>query len=272
MSKQLPDLFDGCYEGEHRQQSPEAFKKQFCDNCMNVGCRNSRGAGTRWNQRMMTQEDRLLINPQFAPDNAATVLGLPDFKNMIQEALRIEISTQRNDWEPVSDADVGRAAAEMLGMIPPSGFQKAPDPEPEPEPAEEDPLKPVRGQWKVRGATRDAKGRPLTYVVTEYEDGEWHCTCPSRENPCKHARDIQGRQAPVAEPAPPPSDPVRPSPTPRRTPMPRAMNTSQPQGGIMVGGAAPPPEPVDPWAAPVRPKERKIEVGGRVTFKSSKKK
>jgi hypothetical protein len=276
MSSQIPDLWDTCYEGEHRSlKSPVQFKNEFCAICMNVGCRNSRGAGTKWNQRMMNQEDRLLTNPQFAPDNAAKVLGLPDFKNMIQEALRIEISTKRNDWEPVSDAEVGRAAAEMLGVVPPKSFQAVADPTPtEPDTAPdpvEDP-KPVQSQWKIRGRTLDRTGKPLTYVVTQHEDGTWGCTCPSREVPCKHAREIQGRIRPPESPKPPPSDPVRPPPVSRRMPFPSALNTSPPQGGVMIGGAQPPPPEHDPWAAPARPKERKIEVGGRVTFGTNKKK
>ena len=38
----LPDLFDGCYEGEHRKaMSPEEFTQTFCSACMNAGCQNS---------------------------------------------------------------------------------------------------------------------------------------------------------------------------------------------------------------------------------------
>ena len=297
MGKQLPDLFDGCYDGEHRKLlSPEQFKQMFCGVCMNVGCRNSKGAGTKWNQRMLTQEDRLLNNPAFAPEMTAEIMGLPDFKNMIQDALRVEISTQRGDWEPVTDADVGRAAAEMMGVIPPSGFQTQPDleadltPQEAPEFTAEPPTQqptlsdkptpivdtpltndPVEGRWRVRGDTLDEKGKPRTYTVTLYADESWTCDCPSREEPCKHTRYIQGRLAPKADPEPAP-DPVKPEPAPRRAPFPSALNTSQPQGGVMVGGAAPPPtEPDDPWAAPTGPKMRKLDVGGRVTFGSSKK-
>jgi hypothetical protein len=297
MGKQLPDLFDGCYDGEHRKLlAPEQFKQMFCEVCMNVGCRNSRGAGSKWNQRMMTQEDRLLNNPDFAPDMTAEIMGLPDFQNMIQDALRIEISTQRGDWEPVTDADVGRAAAEMMGVVPPSGFQTqrdlTPDPKPpeapelpEPPPTPEPPAygqatppvdttvteEPVEGRWRVRGDTPDENGKPRTYTVTLHGDGGWSCDCPSRENPCKHSRYIQARLAPKESEVPKP-DPVRPQPAPRRAPFPSAMNTNQPQGGVMVGGGSPPPpEPADPWAAPTGPKMRKIGVGGRVTFGSSKK-
>lgn len=302
MGKQIPDLWDGCYDGEHRKLlAPEQFKQMFCGVCLNPGCRNSRGSGSKWNQRMMTQEDRLLNNPDFAPDQTAEIMGLPDFKNMIQEALKIEISTQRGDWEPVTNADVGRAAAEMLGVVSPSGFQsqrdpehdsktqepsESPDPQPEPDKThegslggqEEPPLDtslaggPVEGRWRVRGDSLDKNGKPRTYTVTLHTDETWACDCPSRENPCKHTRYIQGRLAPSAPPEPPP-DPVVPDPAPRRAPFPSALNTSQPQGGVMIGGGPPPPpEQDDPWAAPTGPKMRKLDVGGRVTFGKGKKK
>jgi hypothetical protein len=298
MGRQLPDLFDGCYDGEHRKLlAPEQFKQMFCEVCMNVGCRNSKGAGSKWNQRMMTQEDRLLNNPAFAPDMTAEIMGLPDFQNMIQDALRIEISTQRGDWEPVTDADVGRAAAEMMGVVPPSGFQTQRDPTPDPvqqeapeppaaapthEPPDcgqqdsalDTPLtnEPVEGRWRVRGDTPDENGKPRTYTVTLHGEDRWSCDCPSRENPCKHSRYIQARLAPKESEAPKP-DPVRPQPAPRRAPFPSAMNTNQPQGGVMVGGGPPPPpEPADPWAVPDGPPMRRLDVGGRVTFGAGTKK
>jgi hypothetical protein len=52
------------------------------------------------------------------------------------------------------------------------------------------------------------------------------------------------------------------------------MNTNLPQGGVMVGGGAPPEavRPEDPWAVSSKPRERKIEVGGKITFSSGKNK
>ena len=266
----------------------------FCNVCLNPGCTNSRGSTSKWNQRMLTQEDRLLHNPAFAPERPDERMGIPDFKNLIQEALRVEISTQRADWEPVSDADVGRAAAEMMGVVPlsPTGFRPDPIPDPTPDPTPEpeenlaeppqkighpdDISRQVHDIWRVRGDSKDKQGKPKTYTVTLFEDGGWDCTCPSRVE-CKHIQYIRGRVDPESkpDPTPDPVDPVRPDPAPRRSPFPSAMNTAQPRGGQMIGGGPPPPTPPpesDPWAVDeTAPKFRKLGVGGRVTFGSGKK-
>jgi hypothetical protein len=317
---------------------------------------------------MLTQEDRLLHNPQFAPAGAAEDMGLPDFKDMVHHAIALEISDRKGDWEPVTDAEVGRAAAEMMGVVtPPAAFQAEPTPVdyPEPEtlpcghPVECDPARndpdpgathycmacaaaesppvdepdpefqadptndpttsttvtpqetgetssafqgilpehkksypspkeeaerqesevsestqpSVEGKWKVRGDSTGKDGKHPIYEVVLHADGRWECECPSRENPCKHARDLAFRIAnaprkvvekPVGDPRPPVGAPVQPVPS--------RMNTSVPQGGLMVGGGVPDPpvEESDPWA-PAKSKDRVIEVGGRVTFGSGKK-
>ena len=395
MSNTLPDLWDECYSGEHRKLlSPEQFKQTFCGICLNHGCRNSRGAGTLWNRRMETQEDRLLNNPNFADPRTAERMGMPDFKDLFRQALAIEISDRKGDWEPVTEAEIGQAAAEMVGLLPPTGFKKeeppppallpcghpaecdparddpnpgathyclmcvaeakpkpltakavivllreAPDldtldtllpegekrrtvlniyeamqqkltvrdPEPEapqvsapvrapvpelstlipdtPPNGEDSPSDPpvsdkedrtvieadIEGRWKMHGTTPGSDGKKPVYEVTLYKDGGWSCSCPSRENPCKHARDIAGRMAAAPSPQPAaPENPTRPSPAPR-APLPLQMNTGQPAGGVMIGGG-PPPVEEDPWAVPDKPKDRVIGVGGRVTFGSGKKK
>lgn len=329
MSRTIPDLWDGCYDGEHRKLlAPEQFKQMFCDVCLNAGCRNSRGAGMKWSQRMLTQEDRLLHNPNYAPPDTATAMGLPDFPDMLREALAIEISDQRGDWEPVTDADVGRAAAELVGVIPPSspvGFKpetltcghpleadpahndpnpdathycmvcqalaeaeepEAEEPEhaPNSDPADpttvtpeqisqapQEPAAPLtEGTWRVQGDTTDAKGKRVIYEVSLLLDGSWECSCPSRENPCKHARDIALKMSRVPAAPEPAPDPTRPS---KRSAPPRpSFNTNMPSGGVMVGGG-PAPEPApDPWAVPAESKERVIGVGGKITFGSGTKK
>lgn len=280
----IPDLWNNCYDGEHRKaMSPEVFKQTFCDACMNTGCSNSKGAGTQWMKRMLTQEDRLLNNPDFANTNDPRFSGFAEmnFKNMMQEALAIEIADRKGDWEVPTQEEIGQAAAEMLGVLPPTSFQPDPEPEPDPEPDPE-PEPPPRlvdevgqtdiegktleepeegpdGEWQIKGDSGNL------YLVTLWKDGSWKCGCPSIKE-CKHIHEIK-RKLSQAPPEPVREDPVRPPPPPPGAFVrnPKALNTTQPQGGVMVGGAPLPPEP-DPWAAPPKSKERVIDIGGKVTF------
>ena len=283
----LPDLWGQCYDGDQRSRvSPEEFRSQFCDNCMNGGCRNSKASKTTWSERISTQADRLLHNPQFSDprDPRYREYAEMQFVNKLREALAIEVSSRKGDWTPVTEEEIGRAAAEMVGMVPPTGYQApklvdevtttgldgkedgpAPTPEPEPE---------LEGKWVLRG---DSGNR---YTVTLTKQGEWGCTCPSREVPCKHALDIQQKlrraapAAPEAPPLPPTLPPVQGSTPEPFSPKEGRVNTGAPSEGIMIGGGPPPePEPeVDPWApAPAKPKERVMPVGGRVTFGARKK-
>lgn len=358
MIRTLPDLWDGCYDGEHRQKmSPQQFRETFCANCLNAGCKNSAAAGSKWLQRMLTQEDRLLDNPLFADemDPQFRAIREQDFQDMVRHALAIEVSSRKGDWSVPTDAEIGAAAAEMIGMVPPSGFQTKPDPadpeEPqpperlvdevqeydlgaeEPQPvltvseagdyahlgadrvitsplvpdievevteAPPDPPRRLEGTWKAEvdevQEVNMASGEVLTerwrirgdsgtiYEVSLTESGKWDCTCPSLENPCKHARDIaqklsraprETHETPDTSQQPEqPQHPTRPTGGPPSF-VPRKTNTAQPTGGQMVGGGPPPPTPeeVDPWAPPpIKPKEREIPVGGRVSFGSGKKK
>lgn len=341
--RNLPDLWNNCYDGEHRKLSPEEFRKEWCNKCLNTGCRNSRGTELKWLQRMLVQEDILLDNPRFADPNDPKHQSIreKDFQDMVRHALAIEVSTQKGDWSIPTDEEIGRAAAEMVGIVAPSGFQKAPEPEPvanedpDPKPPErlvdevqeydlgdEGPAEPVLlvsperdyaflgtskvivsplqsdtpepptrgftggpaeellppdivpekllGQWKVRGDSGSI------YEVKLNFDGSWECSCPSRENPCKHARSIEkrlSRATPEPDTSEEPQHPTRPAPGPTFTP--RWMNTEQPSSGQMIGGSEPPPSPppaADPWAAPpIKPVERVVPVGGRVRFGDGKK-
>jgi hypothetical protein len=269
----LPDLWDSCYEGEHRKMlSPEAFRAQFCDACMNAGCRNSKASRTSWGERMETQVERLLTSPNFADpsDPRFRELASMVFEDRLREALAIEVSSRKGDWEPVTEAEIGRAAAELLGLAPaprPTGFEPS-----KPEPPKPEPPKPEFEKWVVRG---DSKS--LWTVSRKQEGGQetWECTCPSREKPCKHVRDIQGRLARLPEqPKAPPLPPSLP-PNLDSAPLPvvpaLGLNTRNPSEGILLGGGEVTAPASDPWAPPKQPQERVIPVGGRVTFGGGKK-
>ena len=233
----LSDLFNGCYSGEHQRQSPEEFKAMFCRVCENPTCKNSKTGQSRWMSRILTQEDRLLINPKFALDGAGD--SYPDFHDMVRQALSAEISTRKGDWSVPTDAEVREAARELLTA--PVGFQKPP-----PE------------RWCVKGDSPGAE-----YEVSREHEGNWTCTCKAftfGQGGCKHISDIQTKLANAPEESVP-APQGRPAPF-----LPPSVNTAVPAGGILVGG---PKEPEnDPWAVP----ERKVGVGARVTLGGGKSK
>jgi hypothetical protein len=301
----LLDLWDGCYDGQARSiMSPEDFRQKFCGNCMNSGCRNSRGSGMSWVQRISTQRDRLLDNPRFAElsDPRFQEFAQMEFQDRLREALAIEISDQKGDWSIPTSQEVGTLAASVIGLVP-AGFQTAPPEEDNPQPPERlvdevtlsnkpDPIRPVlrlpqdpprmrgqndllvqmddpqdpppqsvEGSWKIKGSSGN------TYQVTLFQDQTWDCTCPSRENPCKHAQIVQGKmkraaQTPVSE------APKMPLPAPRKTGTPPRGNTQVPSGGVLLGGV--PHQEHDPWAPSPQKEERKVPVGGRVRFGTKK--
>lgn len=315
-----PDLWSDCFTPEHRKLgSPEDFRATFCDKCVNPGCRNSKAAGTKWNRRMASQEENLLTNPRFANPNDPVFQDIRavDWQNNLREALAIEVNTRKGDWSVPTEQEIGRAAAEMIGIAPPS-FSPVPEPElvPEPEPRrlttkevilqmrvatteeelraavpegetrktvlkvfeamlpkvaappEDEPE--VSGHWKVQGDSKTSSGKTAIYGVTLYADGGWACTCASRENPCKHARDISFRlaNAPREEPIPEPEQELkRPVTAPQR--FRPSRNTATPDGGVMIGGGPPPPTE-DPWAPKKVSKDRVIGVGGTIQFGSKK--
>ena len=279
--KTLPDLFGDCYEGEHRRlKSPEEFRKQFCSTCLNAGCQNSKGSDTPWVQRMLTQEDRLLDNPVFAPKEGALFRDLQarDFQSKVREALAIELSTKKGDWSVPTEQEVGQAAAEVLGLAPPSLYVAPPTRPPPPElkfsvadevrrsplPPELPTLEEPDGKWKIRGDSG------LIYEVVLSKDGAWSCTCPSKEVPCKHARSIMEKLArSPLQAAPSNPEPTRPPSEAPKNFAASVSNTPVPSQGIMIGGAPPPTQaaaPVDPWAPPPISQERVIPVGGKVSF------
>lgn len=97
------------------------FVNIFCARCRNSDCTRAGYAGSLWSDRMSTQVERLLSNPQFAD------LSLPlyaqinanDFPDAMRQALRIEIANKRKDWEtPPEDIDPIEAMKELAGHTP----------------------------------------------------------------------------------------------------------------------------------------------------------
>ena len=80
--------------------NPQDFMRMFCRRCRNYECVNAAFAGGLFDARVATQAERLLENPTFAdPDDPKYAdVRVIFFKDMIQEAMRLEVSDQRGDW------------------------------------------------------------------------------------------------------------------------------------------------------------------------------
>lgn len=258
----LVDLFNQCYSGDHQRMPPEQFKQTFCAACQNSGCKNSRTGQSLWMTRILTQEETLLRNPNFAPEEMGA--SLPDFKDMIQRALALEISERKGDWSVASPIEVTNAARTLVGLAP-SGFVKPPEPVEPPKPVEPiEPVKPAEpaDRWSVKGDTDNI------YEVTRTSDNQWTCSCKAFafKKACKHIQDIADKLSRAPEPI----APITPVANSRPAPfLPPSQNTKVPNGGIMIGGgqAQPEPEQPDPWAVP----ERVIKVGAKVVLGGGKK-
>ena len=249
MANYLQDLWDSCYSSEHRKvMPPEEFKKTFCDQCMNTTCQNSKGSGTSWAKRILTQEDKLLRNPVFAEPNDPRFerFSEVDFQSVLQEVISIEISEARGDWSIPTKEEIGREAASLLGLAPPVSWRPPVQEEPEeplppeklvdevshtdlegkpslpdkkpalPEIKPEIKTKPeedLEGSWKIIGDSGSV------WEVSVYSGDNWTCGCPvyqHRKIECKHILDIQRKlqrsppQSPVETRKEPPKEPSPP--------------------------------------------------------------
>lgn len=287
----MRDLWGECYSGEHQSNiSPDQFKQTFCRVCRNESCQNSLAGTSRWSQRMLSQRDVLLDNPRFADPNDPRFEHLRnlDFEDMLRQAMTLEISAQRGDWEIPQAKDAEALIAEMMKA--PSGFQSSEDEEEEAEPEEPG----VQVLWE--GEAKGSKGKTYQVSLASVDGAEpvWSCSCPSftygKAPPegCKHIQEARGlyesqfeyvEEKPEAAPPPtavsaPPQgvNPLHWQQMKERRLVPAQPNTRFPSEGLMVDGSAPPPEPVaDPWAVPSKPEGTTVAVHGKVVMGGVKK-
>lgn len=292
----MADFWNQCFE-PRMKMTPKDFEHTFCRVCRNQECSRSRGSATSWIQRISTQEDRLLLNPKFADPSDPTFSDIRsvDFASAVMEAMRLEVSDRKKDWNVPTEADVVSMASELA----PESTQRHPS---SPVVTQQHPTAPTGTQEHSQApastpkvlqsfSIRGTKGDDYAVTLVEGDRGpEWRCTCLAwvhgRTRPCKHVEYAAGlleeeEEAPVEvtpEPVVQPPPPTRfqpPQAPPRPQFYPPLGNVPAPQGGVMVDGSPPPrlrvpAAPVDdPWAVPA-PKPVVVPVGGKVVLGGKK--
>lgn len=96
----MNDYLEACVSdisGKGNKDYP-AFKETFCKRCRNPNCQHAKWAADKFSARVHTQVDRFFNNPNLADQGVPKYAQIPDFTNMLKEAMRLEASDRRGDW------------------------------------------------------------------------------------------------------------------------------------------------------------------------------
>ena len=261
MEMGMGEFLRECNSGEMKTD-PKAFQQVWCVRCSRKDCvlagfaKNDPLAirNATWRERLFNADQADLRIPKFAR------ISTLDFPNLLQKAMKLEISERRGDWsvpdvshiipdvpildgvsrkaDPATSSHVDEAVrrlAEATGKPPPGLFGDE-----EEFPAKEDDL-----AAEVQALAGEDFDTPLPEETYEDESS-------------------QGVQAPPPPPAP--------FPQKSQKPFQPSMRNVPDQGGVMLGGApAPKSQAVptieeDPWAPPTRPQEVVVKPGARIQF------
>lgn len=272
----MPDYLRDCMDsvrGKLEISSPKEFMEVMCRRCRQPECTHAGWSKDLFSLRVEHQADRLLNPVQADPrlPRYARITGV-DFKDMLHQAIRLEISERRGDWTPPDEIDISDGVAELAGVKVTGSVDEAirkmaeaqgKEPPILPDPAEAEQVR-FQGETEEIMAEVDretpAPPKPLVLHCPECQvhhvDRDAWATRPHKTHLCENCHHewqpfpypTVGVQAPSA-PSSPPSVPFG--------------NTPVPDGGVMLGGPLPPP--VDPWEPPKK-KGEVVQVGARVSM------
>ncbi len=216
MSSRLPVLqnfqaqcLDDMRKALRTNVSLQELESSFCVHCRSSQCSEAKWADSKWDARILSQEDRLLNNPQFSDLTSGhhQELHVLDFPSLLQKAMRLEIADRRGDWELVSEPEEAYVSADGKPETSDSGTDA------------------------FEAAMAAFKGNKPAPQVPKLGGG--------LENPLGGAVD---RKAPPSRVPPPESEP---EPEPAKAPN-TAPQAFQPAPGLVEGPKAPEPstEPV----------------------------
>ena len=227
----MPDLYVQC----NANRIPEKdFTAVYCKHCRQPKCDRAEWRTSSFDERIATQEERLL-NPLQADPSLPKYAHITqmDFKSMLDTAIRLELADRRGDWEV---PDLNETPSGIL--LPPGGTSSSK--------AQPDPVEQAVSNLSQLGP-----------VEVKPENLEPILALPEQE---------------PEEPQEEPSLAAPPLPKGSRPPVvpPKRKNTVLPAGGLMVGGGPPTKAPVeekDPWTP--SSSVRVVKPGARIRLGSS---
>lgn len=232
----MPDFLRDCNSGELKIDN-KTFTDTWCAKCRRPDCDLAVLAkidpmaqrNATWREKFFGAVEADLSIPKFAQ------IARTDFPNMLQKAMKLEISARRGDWSvpeiPVLDGRVQAATRDTTAQ--------------------------------VEAAARQLSGKGSVLALDDVQDPEEpDGALPIYDNP----EDVEPEDV---EPEAPPA----PAPRKAQPPQPSGRNTLDP-GEVMIGGGPAPattprgrPVPeLDPWAAPPKPSVVIVSPGARVQF------
>jgi hypothetical protein len=235
--------------------SPQEFEQVFCQRCRQADCDLAQWGSSLFDRRVATQADRLLKPEQADPrlPKYAQIVGA-DFTDMLEHAMRLEISDRRGDWEVPETDGVLEVASTATTSAVDNAIRNLARSEGRPEPALPD------DEDIVAQAVAQLGENPSEELQKAAEAQEDDAPLGSQEDP--------SGAKPASLQAPPMPAGNRPPPT-----LPKKGNIPVPSGGLMVGGgpAAKPPVAADPWAPPssLTARSKTVPTGARIRMSGS---
>lgn len=235
----MADLLSDC--NSQQLVSDQEFQQVFCVRCRNTGCQLAAWGNSTFDRRVSTQVERLFNAQQADPrlPKYAKILAA-EFTEMLEHAMRIETAAQRNDWEVpeinITDGQVEQASSQATAAVEAA----------------------VAGLSCLEGVQTEPSPNQQAALLLDQLQG-----CPPSEQEVED-NPAQPLEDPGTDPEETSDSPVMSRHPPRVFVPPKAANTPQQLGGVVVGGGPErPPEVVDPWAAPP-PKPKIVPVGAKI--------
>jgi hypothetical protein len=117
----VQDFMQGCME-DLKTRDVRGFQDTFCQRCKNPECVHAKWSKDKFSHRVAQQVDRLLHAPTVQQSDMPKYAQIADFLDASREALRLELSSRRNDWT---------VPEENPTILVPLGLHRPPEPDPE---------------------------------------------------------------------------------------------------------------------------------------------